>query len=353
MPKALLLLLIYLALVIHFVIDAVAAEVYEKKGYSRTIGALWGLIPIYGIIHNFLAKDRREYQKSGLKKYYSPKELLMKFITFASLVLLGLLIIFPVIYMISSSFAKTSELPTTFFPKKLTTDNYVSLFTETKFPIWLKNTFIVAVLNMVIGVVFITGAAYVFARYRFKGKKIGLITILVLQVFPSFMGLIATFTLFSVFGLLGKPTALTILYVGGAIPFNLWLIKGYLQQVPKDLDESAMLDGANKIQIFFSIILPLSVPILSFVAVSMFMSPWMDYMLPRYLLDVNVSGKADAIQNQWTLAVGLFNMISGADKSQYTTFAAGSMIVALPITVLYVVFQRFLIQGITAGATKG
>jgi len=180
-----------------------------------------------------------------------------------------------------------------------------------------------------------------------------LITILVLQVFPSFMGMIAMFALFQTFGLLGRPTALTILYVGGAIPFNVWLIKGYLQQIPRDLDESAMLDGANKMQIFFKIILPLSVPILSFVAISQFMAPWMDYILPKFLLDVNLTGDGDAIKKQWTLAVGLFEMISGADKQSYTTFAAGALIVALPITVMYMIFQRFLIQGITAGATKG
>ncbi|HNZ50942.1 MAG TPA: ABC transporter permease subunit, partial [Bacilli bacterium] len=201
------------------------------------------------------------------------------------------------------------------------------------------------------GVLFITGAAYVFARFKFKGKKVGLITILVLQAFPSFMGLIAMFTLFDTFGLLNKPWALTILYVGGAIPFNLWLIKGYLQQIPKDLDESAMLDGANKWQIFSKIILPLSLPILSFVAVSQFIVPWMDYMLPNYLL--NSPDYSGDIQEVWTLAIGLFSMISGQDKANYTTFAAGALIVALPITLLYMAFQRFLIQGITAGATKG
>lgn len=346
-------IIIYLLIVLYFTADAVAAEVYEKKGYTRFKGALWGLIPIYGVIHCFRARDIKKYQKSGLRQFYTPKELFMKFITFAQLVFTAIIIILPVIYMIGSSFAKQSGLPTTFWPDKFTFDNYIELFKETKFVTWFKNTLIIAILSTVIGVIFITGAAYVFARFKFKGKKVGLITVLVLQVFPGFMGLIAMFTLFEVFGLLGKPTALTILYVGGAVPFNLWLIKGYLQQIPKDLDESAMLDGANKLQIFFKIILPLSVPILSFVAVSMFMSPWMDYMLPKFLLDVNVSGGAENIKNQWTIAVGLFEMISGADKASYTTFAAGSMVIAVPITILYMTFQRFLIQGITAGATKG
>ena len=346
-------IIVYLVLVLYFTVDEIAAEINERKGYTRFKGALLGLIPVYGLIYVLRARDIKLYQKSALTKFYKPKEILMKLLTFAELVLVAVLIIVPVIYMIGSSFAAQTGLPTTFWPKTLTLSNYTKLFTETKFPIWFKNTFIIAVLNTVIGVVFITGAAYVFSRFKFKGKKVGLITILVLQVFPGFMGLIAMFTLFEVFGLLGKPTALTILYVGGAVPFNLWLIKGYLQQIPKDLDESAMLDGANKMQIFFKIIMPLSVPILSFVAVSMFMSPWMDYMLPRFLLDVNVTGGAENIQEQWTLAVGLFEMISGADKQSYTTFAAGSMIIAAPITILYMIFQRFLIQGITAGATKG
>jgi arabinogalactan oligomer/maltooligosaccharide transport system permease protein len=207
---------------------------------------------------------------------------------------------------------------------------------------------------MALGVIFVTGAGYVFARFKFKGKKAGLMTILVLQVFPSFMGLIAMFTLFQVFGLLGKPLWLTILYVGGSVPGNIWLIKGYLSQIPKDLDESAMLDGASKTQIFFRIILPLSVPILSFVAVGLFMAPWMDYMLPKYLLDVQLAGTdSNTVQQQWTIAVGLFSLISDPNTTSYTMFAAGALIVAVPITVLYMIFQRYLIEGIAAGATKG
>lgn len=346
-------LLIYLAIVIYFVLDAIAAQIYEQKGYKQIIGALWGLIPVYGIIRALQVQPLKAVTKSAIRKPLKVKSILWTTLLIGQIVLVAIIIILPVIYMVGSSFADTTGLPTTFWPEKMTWNNYVDLFTGTKFVKWITNTFLIAVITMIVGVLFITGAAYVFARFKFKGKKVGLITILVLQVFPTFMSMIAMFTLFEVFGLLGQPLALTILYVGGAVPFNLWLIKGYLQQIPKDLDESAMLDGANKLQIFTKIILPLSVPILSFVAVSMFMSPWMDYMLPKFLLDVNVSGEADNVQNQWTLAVGLFEMISGADKQNYTTFAAGSMVIAVPITILYMVFQKFLIQGITAGATKG
>ncbi|HRS31061.1 MAG TPA: sugar ABC transporter permease [Bacilli bacterium] len=297
-----------------------------------------------------------------MKKIYSSKSLIAKYLIFAELVGLGIIVLLPIIYIVGASFAKQSGLPTTFWPRNLTLENYRILFdeSETMFVHWYKNTFFLALLNMVFGVLFITGAAYIFARFKFKGKKIGLITILVLQVFPSFMGMVALFTLYQTFNLVGRPLALTFIYVGGSVPFNLWLIKGYLQQIPRDLDESAMLDGANKAQIFFKIILPLSVPILSFVAVSQFMAPWMDYILPSFLLNIvprnaNIPAGmnlAEYTKMQWTLAVGLFEFISGTN-SEYTTFAAGAIIVALPITVLYMLFQRFLIQGITAGATKG
>jgi len=283
-------IVVLLAFALWFTHSAICADIYEKKGYPKTKGAFIGLLPIYGMVHAFRIKSKKQLFKETLRSAIGLKEVSMKLLTFLQLTIAAALVLFPVVYLISASFTNTSDLPTLLFPTKslFTLENYTNLFVNTKFPVWYKNTLIIAVLNMVFGVIFITGAGYVFARFKFKGKKAGLMTILVLQVFPSFMGLIAMFTLFSVFGLLGKPTWLTVLYVGGSIPGNIWLIKGYLSQIPKDLDESAMLDGASKTQIFFKIILPLSVPILSFVAVGQFMAPWMDYMLPKYLLDVQL-----------------------------------------------------------------
>jgi arabinogalactan oligomer/maltooligosaccharide transport system permease protein len=336
-----------------FAHSAVTADIYAHKGYPPFRGALMGLVPGYGIYHALHLPDKKQVLVGAYRQVFSFKEIALKLITFLYLTLAVFFVLFPIVYLISASFTNVSELPTTLFPPAhlASFQNYIDLF-EGDFLFWYKNTLIIAVLNMVLGVIFITGAGYVFARFKFKGKKAGLMGILVLQVFPSFMGLIAMFTLFQTFGLLGKPTALTILYVGGSVPGNIWLIKGYLSQIPKDLDESAMLDGASKAQIFFKIILPLAVPILSFVAVGQFMAPWMDYMLPRLLLDIQIDPNVPVSQ-QWTLAVGLFSMISNPRDSSYTTFAAGALIVAVPITILYMVFQRFLIEGITAGATKG
>jgi len=337
--------------------SGIVGEIFEKKGYRKISGNLIGFVPIYGLIQAVKLQPRKQILPGTFRSVVGFKEIVMKMLTFGFLTMAAMIVAFPVVYLIGSSFTDTSDLPTLLWPTSdlFTWQNYVALFDDTQFLTWYKNTFIIAVLSMLLGVVFVTGAGYVFARFKFKGKKAGLMTILVLQVFPSFMGLIAMFTLFQVFGLLGRPTWLTILYVGGSVPGNIWLIKGYLSQIPKDLDESAMLDGANKFQIFFKIIMPLSVPILSFVAVGLFMAPWMDYMLPKYLLDVQLAGSTDpdAVQKQWTIAVGLFSMIQNPQSSSYTMFASGALIVAVPITVLYMIFQRYLIEGIAAGATKG
>jgi len=349
--------IIYVLVVLWLTHSGIVGEIFEKKGYRKISGNLIGFVPIYGLIQAVKLQPRKQILPGTFRSVVGFKEIVMKMLTFGFLTMAAMIVAFPVVYLIGSSFTDTSDLPTLLWPTSdlFTWQNYVALFDDTQFLTWYKNTFIIAVLSMLLGVVFVTGAGYVFARFKFKGKKAGLMTILVLQVFPSFMGLIAMFTLFQVFGLLGRPTWLTILYVGGSVPGNIWLIKGYLSQIPKDLDESAMLDGANKFQIFFKIIMPLSVPILSFVAVGLFMAPWMDYMLPKYLLDVQLAGSTDpdAVQKQWTIAVGLFSMIQNPQSSSYTMFASGALIVAVPITVLYMIFQRYLIEGIAAGATKG
>ena len=189
-----------------------------------------------------------------------------------------------------------------------------------------------------------TTMGYIFARFRFKGKKTALISILVLQMFPTFMGMTALYILFLTFNLLDNHWALILCYAAGQIPYNTWLIKGYMNSIPKELDESAMLDGATKGQIFFKIMLPLIQPIVSFVAVTTFMTPWMDFIFPRLIISSN---------EKLTLAVGLYDMISGKSQNNFTMFASGCVLVAVPITLVYICMQKFLIEGMTAGANKG
>jgi arabinogalactan oligomer / maltooligosaccharide transport system permease protein len=344
---------IILAFLLH---QGTVVEYASKKGYEGIKPGLMGLIPVYGFYYYKKIPKRRNATKESMRDIFKFSSMLSRLLIYAEITFVAVIVIVPVVYIFGMAFANVrSDVPNQIWPSNPSFGAFTYLFEETNFTRWYTNTLTIALINMLGGTLLITGAAYVFARFSFKGKKAGLLTILVLQAFPSFMGLIAMYVLFWKFNLLGRPTYLSILYIGGSIPGNLWLIKGFLSQIPKDLDESAMIDGANKLQIFFKIILPLSVPILTFVAVSMFMGPWMDYLLPGYLLRFAPAGAPPDydISRQWTLAVGLFRFINDLNYQHYSAFAAGAILVGLPITALYMAFQKYLIEGIMAGATKG
>lgn len=261
------------------------------------------------------------------------------------LIVVALFVIVPIFWIIISSFNQGNGLASaTLIPKELTLDNYKNLFLNTNYAKWFKNSFLIAVLNAVISVALIMLTAWIMSRFQFKGRKTGLMTILIISMFPTFLSMTAIYTLFWNFGLLNKPYALVIIYASGAIPYNVWLVKGYLDGIPKDIDEAAYIDGSTYFHTFTRIILPLSKPIITYCAVSQFMSPWMDYILPNLLLSSD--------ENK-TLAVGLFSMISGKENSNFTMFAGGAVLIAVPITILFMFFQKYLVQGISAGANKG
>lgn len=345
---------IFVGLIVIFTHQSLVVAIAEKKGKNGTKAGFIGLIPVFGMWYYLQMEPERPLSATAIKSILSGKNIFGTAFIYAELVALSFVVLVPIIYAIGTSLSPNAGILNTIWPENPSFINYEFLLSgsriiggieeTTDFKLWYANTLGVAVLTMVGAVLFVTGTAYVFARYKFKGKKAGLLTILVLQMFPSFLSLVAIFTLFQSFGLTNNPYALVIIYVSGSIPFNVWLIKGYLQNVPKELDESAKIDGANKLQIFFKIILPLSVPIISFVAVTSFMSPWMDYILPSFLI---------IDSEKWTLAVGIFDFINDPSDTNYPAFAAAALIVAVPITTLYIVFQRYLIEGITAGANKG
>ena len=262
----------------------------------------------------------------------------------AELILVSIMVLIPVVWIVMSSFNKGQNLSTaSFIPKELTLSNYTKLFQETDFGNWFLNSLSIATLNALISVVLILLTAWILSRFKFKGKKTGLLTLLVLSMFPSFLSMTAVYTLFIVLELVNKPIALVILYAAGAIPYNVWLVKGYIDGIPSSLDEAAYIDGSSKLNTFVRIIVPMSKPIIVYCAVSQFMMPWMDYIIPNLLLTGN--------KNK-TVAVGLYSMISNDQNANFTSFAAGAVLVAVPITIMYLIFQKFLVQGIVAGASK-
>jgi len=273
------------------------------------------------------------------------KEILITIVLYLILILLSILVLLPIIWIVGSSFNPGATLGSaTMIPENPTLRHYIALFAETNYLLWYLNTLTIAIIHTLFSIFLSVSMGYIFSRFTFKGKKIALIAMLTLQMFPSFMSMMALFVMFTHFNLLDTHFALILVYSAAQIPVNTWLIRGYLSSIPKELDESAMLDGATKLQTFTRIIFPLIIPIVSFVAVTAFITPWMDFIFPRLII------VSDSNQ---TLAVGLFNMIVGQETNDYTMFAAGAVLVAVPITILYVAMQRFLIQGITAGANKG
>ena len=214
------------------------------------------------------------------------------------LVFMALIVLIPIVWIVLSAFNPGNSLATaTLIPKTLTIDNFRRLFRETDYGHWFLNSLSIAVLNTVVSVLLILVTAWIMSRFRFKGKKFSLMSLLLLSMFPTFLSMTALYTLFLTLGLLDNPLALVIIYVAGAIPYNVWLVKGYLDGLPKEIDEAAYIDGCSYSDTFRRIILPLSKPIIIYCAVSQFMMPWMDYILPNMLLSSNTSK---------TLAIGLY-----------------------------------------------
>lgn len=278
------------------------------------------------------------------RKRVTVRDVLTTFGVYALLIFMALLVLTPIVWIIGASFNPMSSLlSATAFPENPTVLHYVKLIKETKFVYWYANTLKIALINMAISVVLTSMTSYVFSRFRFKGKRAGLLSILILQMFPSFMGMMATYNILWQLNLLDTHFGLILTYAAGQVPYNTWLVKGYLANIPRSLDEAAKLDGASNLRIFTQIVLPLMKPILIFVALSQFITPWMDFIFPRMIL---------SSPEKKTLAIGLYDMINANTNNNFTTFAAGAILVAVPITILYVCLQKYLIQGVTAGANK-
>jgi len=261
--------------------------------------------------------------------------------------LMFVIISYPLLWTIGMSLNPgTSLYSASIIPKNASFEHYKWLFTnpESDYLIWYKNSLYVAFANSIISVFITALIAYAFSRYRFVGRKYGLYAFLVLQMFPSLMAMVALYILLNMLSLLDSLWGLILIYVGGQIPFNAWLVKGYFDTIPRELDEAARIDGAGHLGVFFKIMLPLAKPILAVVALFNFMAPFTDFLIPSIVI---------RSPEKYTLAVGLFNFINDQFANNFTRFAAGSILIAFPIAVVFLFLQRYLITGLTAGGTKG
>lgn len=271
------------------------------------------------------------------------KKIITSVLIHIELIIASLIVIIPALWIVLSSFQKGSAPSANLNFKDLTMVNYQRLFAETRYSTWFFNTLKIATASMILSIILIMITAWIMSRFHFKGRKTSLMTIMILSMFPTFLSMTAIYTLFATLGLVGKPISLIIVYSIGAIPYNTWLVKGYLDGVPIAIDEAAYIDGCTKFQAFRKMVLPMSRPIITYCAVSQFTLPWMDYILPNILLSKD---------NTRTLAVGLFALINGKESVNFTIFAAGAVLIAIPITIVFIIFQKYLVQGISAGADK-
>lgn len=263
------------------------------------------------------------------------------------IILMFIVIGYPLVWTLMMSINPgTNMLVTQLIPENPTLEHYLWLFTNpsSDYLLWYKNSLIIAVLNSIGSVVITSLIAYAFSRYKFFGRKYGLYLFLLLQMFPALMGMVALYILLTTIGLVDSIWGLLLIYLGGQIPFNAWLVKGYYDTIPRELDEAAKIDGAGHMRIFVTIMLPLAKPILAVVALFNFMAPFMDFLLPRIVL---------TDPNNYTLALGLYSFINDQFSTNFTRFAAGSILIAIPIALVFLALQRYLIGGLTAGATKG
>lgn len=273
------------------------------------------------------------------------KKMLPKFFTYVFLIFLSVIIVYPLLITASTAFKSGNIAAFSLdFSGEWTLVNFERLFTETLYGSWYKNTLIISVSAMVIQVVVVTLAGYVYSRYRFAGKKFSLMFFLVIQMVPTMAALTAFYVMAFLLNALNQYWFLTAIYIGGGIPMNTWLMKGYFDTVPIDLDESAKLDGAGHFRIFAQIVLPLVRPMIAVQALWAFMGPFGEFMLARFLLRTPESQ---------TVAVGLQTFINDVTNQRVALFAAGAILIALPISILFFFLQKHFVTGLTSGGTKG
>ena len=279
------------------------------------------------------------------RKAITPMWVINRVVVYTFLALVTIAVLYPLIYVIAAAFspgrsiASMNILP---FADGLTLDHFVHLFTNTAYPRWFLNTFIVALSTSASTVFIASLGAYVFSRFRFFFKKSLMMSLLILQIFPSFVGMVAIYVILYRIGGLNTLWGLVLVYVAGNIPFNTWLVKSYMDTIPKSLDEAARIDGASHFRIYTQIVLPIAKPILVFLSVTSFTGPWMDFIFPRLI----------GLQNDnTTLAMGLFSFVTDR-RNEYTIFAAGALLIAIPFVVFFVVTQKMLVTSLGTAAVK-
>jgi arabinogalactan oligomer/maltooligosaccharide transport system permease protein len=276
------------------------------------------------------------------------------------LVLFTFLTLYPVLWVVTIAFSGKQSLaladlpedPSAWdlvravipWPERWSLSNFVSVFTDQPFLQWMANSAIIAIATTILGVFLAMTAAYAFSRFRFPGQKAGMMSFLVSQMFPGTLMLIPLYIIVVQWLGLGSTRAgLVLVYGTTSIPFSVWMLKGYFDTIPKELEEAAVIEGASAGKIFWRIIIPLARPALAITALFSFMTAWNEFILAATLMDK---------EDMYTAPVGLKFFVGGFSQ-QWGYFAAGSILVSIPVVALFLYLQKYLVSGLTAGSVKG
>ena len=269
-------------------------------------------------------------------------------VVYIILSLITLIWLFPFFGIVLESFrTETTQQVSYLWPKKFGFENYIRLFTETDFLRWFKNTGIMGVATALLQTLFILSMSYVLSRLRFKGRKALMNLMLILGMFPGFLTMILIYKVFSDMGLTlqNAPIGLIIVYCASS-GMGYYVSKGFFDTIPRSLDEAARVDGATRWQVFYKVIMPLSKPIVIYTILMGFMAPWGDFMLASYIIHENSAGM--------NVAVGVYEWLSKTNvNTHYTMFCAAGVIVAIPVTTVFLLLQKYYVEGVTGGAVKG
>lgn len=260
---------------------------------------------------------------------------------------LCLITLIPILYALSVSFNANNSLLSadfSFVPKAFTLENYKAVFTEKPVLLWFKNSVIIAICTVAIALLVSIPAAYAFSRMRFRGRKTLLNMLILLNAFPSLLSMFAIYKLMNPIGLVDSRLGLIIIYTGTMAVFGLWNMKGYFDTIPYDIEEAARMDGASELQIIRRIVMPLAKPSIIVTAVMVLIYVWNEYIYAVTFMTGS---------NNYTLATGLYSLQAGEMSGSWPVFAAASLVISLPVLIIFLYVQRHMVSGLTSGGVKG
>ena len=291
-------------------------------------------------------KTETKIRKSGLGARASRR--LSNTVVYIILIAMTVIWLFPFAGIVLESFkVNTRAMDGEFWPEKFGLDNYIRLFKETDFLLWFENTSIMGLATAFFQTIFVLAMSYTLSRMRFKGRKFLMNFMLILGMFPGFLTMILIYKVFADLGLTMEmaPVGLVIVYCASSA-MTYYVSKGFFDTIPYTLDEAARVDGATRWQVFYKVIMPLSGSIIIYTILLGFMAPWGDFMIASYIIHENSAGMS--------VAVGMYEWLSRTMiNTNYTMFCAAGVVVAIPVTTVFLCLQKYYVEGVTGGAVKG